>query len=66
MTLREYKRRLNKHDWHYAMSDDSRWYDAGLAEENELKRLAETKPTFAKAFKEKKDSLFKKVSKKSK
>lgn len=48
------------------MSDDSRWYDAGLAEENELKRLAETKPTFAKAFKEKKDSLFKKVSKKSK
>lgn len=62
MTLREYKKRLDKHDWYYPMSDDPRWYDAGLTEENELRKLAQTKPSFAKAFEDKRDSIFKKLS----
>jgi len=44
------------------MSDDPRWYDAGLTEENELRKLAQTKPSFAKAFEDKRDSIFKKLS----
>lgn len=65
MTLKEYKEKLNKHDWYYAMSDDPRIYDTGLAEENELKRLAENKPSFMKAFKNKEDSLFNKLKQKA-
>ena len=66
MTLREYKKRLDKHDWYYVMSDDPRWYDAGLAEEKELIKLAQSKPSFTKAFQDKRDSIFKKLSNRKK
>jgi len=58
MTLKEFKQRLNKHDWYYSMSEDSRWYESGLAEQKELERLAETKPSFKKVFDAKKNELF--------
>jgi len=58
MKLKEYKERLNKHDWYYMMSEDPRWYDSGHAEENELRQLAETKPSFKKAFDAKYKELF--------
>jgi len=46
MTAEEYKKRLDKHDWYYAMSDDPRWFDEGSKEEEELKLLASRNPEF--------------------
>ena len=51
MNLKEYKERLAKHDWHYTSSDDNRIYEAGLAEDNILKKMYEGKKTYKKAYK---------------
>lgn len=59
MDLKQYKARLDKHDWHYASSHDSRWYEAGLAEEVELKRLASENKSFQKAYDAKVKKVFK-------
>lgn len=56
MTLKQYKERLQKHDWYYSFSEDGRVYDSGLAEEKELKKLAENNSSFKKAY----DSIFNK------
>lgn len=50
MNLKEYKKRLDKHDWYYMMSDDHRIYEAGSAEEKELRKLAEARKTYKRAF----------------
>lgn len=62
MNLQQYKERLEKHDWYYSFSEDGRIYDSGLAEEKELKKLAENNPSFMKAYQNKFDKLFKKKS----
>lgn len=58
MTLKEYKQKLDKHDWFYMMSDDPRWYDSGLAAETELEKLAEKDKELREAFDAKKNELF--------
>jgi hypothetical protein len=40
MNIEQYKKRLEKHDWHYAFSDDSRVYDRGRKEQMELQAIA--------------------------
>lgn len=59
MTLRQYRDRLNKHDWFYMMSDDRRIYESGKANETELQKLAKTDSNFQKAY----DSKYKSVVK---
>lgn len=40
VNLHDYWERLNRHDWTFEYSDDSRVYRAGLAAERELARIA--------------------------
>lgn len=58
MTLQQYKKRLANHDWFYVMSGDRRAYEAGLAEENELKRLAKLDKLYQKAYDSKVKTVF--------
>lgn len=58
MNLKEYKTRLDKHDWYYMMSDDRRAYEAGQAEENELRKLSEARKTYKKAYDSKVKQMF--------
>lgn len=58
MNLKEYKEKLNKHDWFYVMTEDPKVYDSGLAEENEIKKLAESKKSFMKAYETKKLEVY--------
>lgn len=50
MNLKKYKERLKAHDWWYNMSEDRRLYEAGYKEEMELKKLAETRKTYKRAY----------------
>lgn len=59
MNLKDFKKRLAKHDWHYAQSDDSKVYERGLAEEKALKSMTQGKKTYNNAY----NSYFKKVFK---
>lgn len=58
MNFEDYKKRLNKHDWYYSMSDDPRVYESGLAEESKLKMLAARNKSFQKAYDTKRNALF--------
>lgn len=59
MNLKDYKQLLSLHDWHYSSSNDERWYNKGLAEEINLKKLAEGKKTYEKAYQKEKQKHFK-------
>lgn len=50
MNIREFEERLKKHDWCYMMSDDDRWYDAGLAEEKALLSICHGKVTYQRLY----------------
>lgn len=62
MNLSEYKKRLAKHDWCYAFSDDDRVYQAGLAEEKALKSMCHGKKTYKKAYEIQYKKQFKSIS----
>jgi len=59
MNLREFKNRLDKHDWYYASSDDGRVYEKGLEEEKSLKLIMEGKVTYQKAYNSQFNKYFK-------
>lgn len=44
MTLAEFARKLDAHDWHYSFSDDSRVFAAGEKSLGELRRIAMESP----------------------
>ena len=48
MTVAEYTQLLERHDWHYQMSDDPRAYEQGRQERQRIVALAESNPEFAK------------------
>jgi len=55
MTLPEFYDELERHDWHFAMSDDGRIYHKGLENTVRLERLAldiEGGPELRRAFTE--------------
>lgn len=58
LTLREYKKLLENHDWYYGMADDHRVYQAGQDAELKLKELAKLDKAFEKAYKDKRKQLF--------
>lgn len=58
MTLKEYKEKLDKHDWFYMMSGDSRIYDSGLVKDKEILKLALENETFMKAYRAKHRQMF--------
>ena len=47
MTIEEYRELLERHDWHYQMSDDRRVYEQGRKERERLITLAEQDEEFA-------------------
>lgn len=59
MNIKEFKTRLAKHDWYYSSSEDMRWWEAGLAEENTLKEIMKGKVTYEQAYKREYDKHFK-------
>jgi hypothetical protein len=44
MTLQDYYEELDKHDWYYQYSDDSRVYNKGQQNADRLKRISEESP----------------------
>lgn len=50
MTVEEYFNKAKWHDWYYMMSDDQRYYTAGLLSLGELVRAKAENPIFAKIF----------------
>jgi hypothetical protein len=58
MNLKEFKKKLEEHDWFYIFSDDTRKYDKGHASEMELKRLSYGKKTYLKAYEAKHKKMF--------
>jgi hypothetical protein len=60
MTLKEYYRRLEQHDWFFIMTDDPNVRMRGLENLNELVKIAITKksPKYTKLFKNYKDHMF--------
>jgi hypothetical protein len=42
LTLNEYEKLLNVHDWYYMMSDDQYVYTRGAHKQSELKAMATT------------------------
>lgn len=52
MTIEEYKKLLNDHDWGYIMSEDFSVYTRGNREHNELLRLSNDSPEFRRLFRE--------------
>lgn len=52
MNLKEFKTKLAKHDWYYSSSEDMRWWEAGVAEEEALKKIMKGKKTYEQAYKQ--------------
>lgn len=52
MTLEEYKKELNKHDWYYHNSDSMKVFDQGEKNEIRLLKLAKDNAEFTQAFNE--------------
>ena len=52
MTVDEYIKRLEQHDWLYIMSEDPARYWAGNREHNELIRLSNDSPEFRRLFRQ--------------
>ena len=50
MTPEAYLKKLQSHDWYYNYSDDNRVYNAGLAEERDLRAIARTDPELEQLF----------------
>lgn len=61
MTLEEYKKRLQNHDWLYAYSDDPNVYERGRYEQETLEYLAKENPEFKQAFNKEKRDFFSKI-----
>lgn len=50
VSLKEYDKRLERHDWYYNQSDDIRMYRRGKAQMEELEKAAKTSPKHKKLF----------------
>ena len=50
MDLKQYWELLNKHDWYYNFSDDSRAYRKGYEADTELRSYKSESPAHAKLF----------------
>lgn len=59
--LKEYKEKLNNHDWFYDMSDDPRVFEDGRASYRSLIKEKTGKPDFEEAFKRVEDNKISKL-----
>lgn len=59
MTIKEYKKLLESHNWYYSQSDVSKTFEKGLQNERKLKALFKENPKFETLYKEKFNSIFK-------
>jgi hypothetical protein len=50
MTREEFADRLQRHDWHYNMSDDQSVWQRGFRDDNEIRAIAQTTPKFARMY----------------
>lgn len=53
ITKEEYQDMLEKHDWYYEMSDDSRVYQSGTKNRLNLLQLANSNKEFEQMYKDK-------------
>jgi len=52
ISLGQYYDLLEKHDWYYMMSDDSRAYRAGRASIHKIQSIAQENPDFMRLYNE--------------
>lgn len=65
MTISEFKKLLEKHDWYYFMSDSPTVFDRGFRQLSVILEQCEKNPVFDKLYKEKKESIFNNKNKNS-
>lgn len=58
MEIEEYKKLLERHDWHYAMSDDGRVYRQGEAADRKIKSIAVSSDDHRRAFNEAHEQIY--------
>lgn len=63
MTLEDYKKELDKHDWFYGMSEDSSIYKKGLYNESRLRDLTRLSKDHKETFEKKKNETLKAILK---
>lgn len=58
MTLKEFYKELESHDWFYAFSDDHRYWSSGVQNYKRLEKIAEESPAHQKLLKDYHEYIF--------
>jgi len=61
MSIEDYKKELESHDWFYGMTEDNGIYRAGLHNEQRLAELSNLSKEHKELFKEYKENHYKKL-----